>query len=405
VLPAGALVMIHPEAGATLEQGPAPWMPSKTLTDLSADELIEAIRAELSDLVSSALELPAERYLADLTGGKDSRLVLATALLDGVADRFTFRTIGPSDLGDVRIAVQIAERLALQHVAELPFVRHDKSYAERIRDFVGVTAGMTNIWDLKTPLGAPPEVRVSGLNGECLRTHYSVRRPVGSSDDLIELFDTEIGFGRLRLLRPAVEQQFRSIALAALQLDPTGDSDPLDLLESFYIRYRARSRYGPLDELETDLRILGLYSIDAIRAAFALGADARHRELVHFKLIRRASEALARCPFAGVGWSDQQLAELGSAADDSATGRAPAEPATTGDAEPLMARLQRRVFSERREAFAEVLADESNPAWELIDRDRARGALDHLESLTGRARGELFGAVTAALWLGDEVSP
>ncbi|GIU89353.1 MAG: hypothetical protein KatS3mg010_0452 [Acidimicrobiia bacterium] len=32
------------------------------------------------------------------------------------------------------------------------------------------------------------------------------------------------------------------------------------------------------------------YSIDAIRAAFALGGEARQAALLHFELIRRASE-------------------------------------------------------------------------------------------------------------------
>jgi hypothetical protein len=44
--------------------------------------------------------------------------------------------------------------------------------------------------------------------------------------------------------------------------------------------------------------------------------------------------------------------------------------------------------------------DGVNPAFELIDADAARRALDRFPTLTERQRLQLYGALTAVIWLG-----
>jgi hypothetical protein len=70
-----------------------------------------------------------------------------------------------------------------------------------------------------------------------------------------------------------------------------------------------------------------------------------------------------------------------------------------------MARAHRRAFERRQKVFDEILADQGNPAWEVIQRDKLRDGLDRFDELIPRARQELYGALTAALWLcGDGAS-
>jgi hypothetical protein len=66
-----------------------------------------------------------------------------------------------------------------------------------------------------------------------------------------------------------------------------------------------------------------------------------------------------------------------------------------------MARLQRTAFDDRKQVFLSILEDRANPAWELIERDAAVTALERFPSLASKERRELYGALTAALWLGE----
>ena len=57
--------------------------------------------------------LPSDRRHADITGGRDSRLILALMLEAGVTDAFDFRTIGAPHAPDAVVGARIAERFGL----------------------------------------------------------------------------------------------------------------------------------------------------------------------------------------------------------------------------------------------------------------------------------------------------
>jgi hypothetical protein len=50
-----------------------------------------------------------------------------------------------------------------------------------------------------------------------------------------------------------------------------------------------------------------------------------------------------------------------------------------------------------------VLSDTHNPAWDYIDRPATIAALDRFGDLAAWERIALYGAVTAAIWLGDDL--
>lgn len=396
-VPPGTSVVVNAESGAELASAPLPWIAAPAL---SADPqaALDLILDEITEIVSTSLSAPASHHIADLTGGKDSRLVLAAAIHAGVADQLTFRTDGPPDLPDVLVASDLAGRLNLSYEADLRLPQQRAAYGDRLRSFVMASGGITNAWDLKTPGARRPEVRLSGLNGECLRAHSIVEQPPRSDDDLIRWFDRSLSFGQLGLVKPEPVRAYRSEALALL-LERSGVEDPLDRLESFQIQTRARARYGPLDELDLDLRILGLYSIDAIRAAFSLGSAERQIERVHYELMRRVSPILVDHPFAGPGWPRTLTSPAPSTPSAPSCGN-PGDPQPK--ATPLMAQLRLSALEERRSAHDAVLADPANPAWDVLDRERTQTALARADSLSRTARMELFGAITAAIWLAPE---
>lgn len=65
-----------------------------------------------------------------------------------------------------------------------------------------------------------------------------------------------------------------------------------------------------------------------------------------------------------------------------------------------MAAVQAEPGDERVDLLTSVFADADNAAWQALDRHAAVGALARYASLTNPERMELFGAATAAIWLG-----
>jgi hypothetical protein len=148
-----------------------------------------------------------------------------------------------------------------------------------------------------------------------------------------------------------------------------------DLLDAYYFRNRLRfSRMGPQEELAGQRRIVPLYSIHALRVAFALGGGARQSELLHFEIMRRCSEQLVAHPFAGAGWDPALPAKARP------TGRHPLTPAEARSNEPapatkssaLMQTLQAAGFDDRKEFFRSALHERGNPIWDLVNREALR---------------------------------
>lgn len=61
----------------------------------------------------------------------------------------------------------------------------------------------------------------------------------------------------------------------------------------------------------------------------------------------------------------------------------------------------RAAADERFEVMADVLADRTNPVWDVADRAATLAALDRVGDLTKLDQQELYGVVTGALWLRD----
>jgi hypothetical protein len=400
-LPSGGVIAVQPGRGMRVTRD-RPWMPDQALRERSVDDVVDLVRCDIRDALCAALEVPVDRHIVQLTGGKDSRLVLAVAHWAGLADAFEYETIGPPDLEDVRVASELANLLGLRHEVKFLGLGSEQPYADRLRGFVATTEGMLNIWDLAAPNPKANELRVVGLCGEMLRTYRRLSRPVTSSEDLHQLFRPQ-DFGRLRLLYPHVVRRLHADLLDVLFEEPCDGAEPLDLFDAYYFRNRVRfSRTGPLEDVAGQLRVMPLYSLRLLRAAFALGGEARQTERLHYEVIRRCSELLTSHRFAGPGW-DPRLEACGPSPLGAKHSPLPrtTPPALNAKAEPLMAGLQRKAFDERKNVLLAALRGPDNRAWDSIDRAAAAAALERFHSLGTAEKRELYGAVTAALWLDD----
>jgi hypothetical protein len=391
VVPPGASVHLQSHGtGVRIDQGSRPWL-ARPDPDLDlVDELVETARWHIHDDLRGAIQSGFGERTLGLTGGKDSRLILAVLWESGLVHELDIETIGPPDLGDVVVAAATAANLGLPHRRRFDAPEVVGTYEERMRRFVHLTSGMLNAAEMRDRHEpSRSRVRIVGVTGEALRNFRVLPKAVATTEQLLHLYEDGRSYGRLGLLKPDVAASNHQALISALLEDADPRAKPGDLLDSFLLKNRCRySRLGSNEDFNSELLVRPLYSEGTLRSAYALGAEHRRAETLHREIIRRCCPQLLDMPFAGKGWEVEP---------QTISARGPVRK----KAEPLMARLQRTSFGRHHDALRGVLADPANPVWDVLDQKRTLEALDRFATLTNPERRELFGAVTAAIWLGD----
>jgi hypothetical protein len=397
VLPAGATVDIHPNWGSRVHVSNAPPWAGNFTQGLSDDDLVGLVYDDLTRSIRSTGLLPTRDHLADITGGKDSRLILALMIEAGVTDKFKFRTIGAPHSADAIVGEAIASNFSLEHEAVDPQPMDPALFRRRLGTHVFQTCGVLNAWDMKGGIGVSTSPRVSGLGGEVLRTFFS-DFPVMSRPQEIHT-EYHGRTDRLELLHPDVRADYQRMLNAEVteRLD-SGGSTPQDMLDAFYIRARLRRWFGTGEELGEAFRVVPLYSLRAVQAAFALGPVRRRDELLHFEITRRACDKLARMPFANASWTEGAV----QGQPDPDEYRPPPQKATSaGTVEWQASRLE--VHRDVIEAY--LLDDPSNPVFEVVNREAVEKVLTGPSVTDSVGLRSLYGALTAAVWLGHHETP
>ncbi len=394
VLPPGRRVVIAPGKGARVVAQPAPWMPGPELRSLSDTELIDHAEAHLVEAAVAAAAYPAELRLVDLTGGKDSRLVLAGILLAGLTDRFRFRTDGTSGVSDVVVATELAAEFGLDHESGMRSGEYLAPYAERVRSFVEATSGMNGPWAMKAkPADLPDWIRLNGLFGEPLRSY--VQRPLAGPADVAAFFNRRLG--TLGLLRPESAAQWRAIVEADVEHDRTPEATPHDLLDAFQLRNRVLTGLGPREEQGGIPRLMLIGQTALVQVAFALGVDGRRTARLHRELFARASPALAAHRFAESVVPSRVAAPAAPPA--AVAVRPPLEQQGQKDENWAMVRRRATGGGDRRALLGEVFADTESEAWTHLDRPVVLDALARFGELNPQQHQELAAAAGALIWL------
>lgn len=434
-LPMSTHVEVRARSAMKLVHRRPPWMPGSEIESEHGTELVDLAQRALEEELEANVGFPVQLLLTDLTGGKDTRLVLALALTAGVADQLLFRTQGPATIRDVVIARELAELVGVRWIgsADFPGLLRDRlgdglaedtggaptlPWAERMRRYVATTAGMCNILERRGPTGTPTSTdsgqvaRINGLAGELLRSSLTFEIPDQTA--LVRRFDRH--FGHLELLRPDAFRLYREEWIVDLLADAGVNSSCNDRCDAFLLRSQVRSNFGPKLALSHIHRLMPLSSPIAVRAAFALGGAARATERLHREIVTRASPALSTHPFAKDGWHRLRPAPVWARPSIGSNrrrrraslfrtrlDRPPATEPPRSDRAHSLAHHRRDAegSSERVKLMDELLADRSNAAWDLIDRESMADAVRHYDLLRPSAQAELMGATTAALWLAD----
>ncbi|WP_420136641.1 hypothetical protein [Sphingomonas sp.] len=274
--------------------------------DHGGDELL----CEGLDQAKAAIRLAAGDGTLDLpiTGGKDSRAVLAVALAAGLRNRLTLFTRGYADHPDVVVGAQIAARIGVPHRREPP-LGSDLPPDLSPRDFLRLLAtiawqadGVMGGWDNVTGRTVGTETIVSGHLGEVLKA-YAKRLPEGPLD-AVGMVRLQAPFDPMALLREPARARLVDTLSRQMAASVRAGAEEADLPDLFYWQNRVPNWLGGIRSIKSFERqpILPLGVPALMRLAFQMTAGERKAELAHYRLIAKAAPELIDLPFAHQSW-------------------------------------------------------------------------------------------------------
>lgn len=328
--------------------------------DLLEQGLAQAKTAVLLAAADAAVDLP-------ITGGKDSRVVLAIALAAGLRDRLTVFTRGYAGHPDVRAGQGIAAALGLPHRREPPRgsdAPADLS-AEAFVRLIGTIAyqadGGIGGWDNISGTTIGRDSLISGHMGELLKAYRKDALPGGVLDP-VALMRLQAPFDPLELLRPAAStllEERLAGQMAAARAAGAGEGDLPDL---FYWQNRVPNWLGGIRGITSFERqpVLPLGVPALLRLALTMTPEERKTELAHVLLIERAAPELLPLPFAHQSW-------------DGSLRQAPSTAPIVADAGTALFGSWQWSLNRNpavRTRLAELFAAVEVPLWEDVDRAR-----------------------------------
>jgi hypothetical protein len=335
--------------------------------ELLTEGIEQAIAAVcLATATDDAIDLP-------ITGGKDSRAVLAICLAAGLGDRLRLFTRGFADHPDVIVGQALAEATGLPHQRVPPLGSDtppdwplDLFHANMARLAFQTDGGMGG-WDLITGSTTGADTLITGHMGELLKA-YAKRLPTAELDP-IALVRLQAPFDPLSIVRDHARDRMTTMLADQLAGELARGASEADLPDLFYLRNRVPNWLGGIRAIKSFERqpILPLGVPALTSLAFLMTPAERLAERAHFEIVARLAPALLSPPFAHQLWSSAlagapQTAPVIAAAD-----------------RPLFGNWQYSLNSrpETRAHLIDLFAHTDLALWDLIDRTSVIDRLRH----------------------------
>ncbi|MGP5317644.1 hypothetical protein ACTXMB_07515 [Arthrobacter rhombi] len=264
---------------------------------------LERVRRRVLESVVAISKMPSEFRVAHLTGGFDSRLVLAAMVEAGCTDRFSFFCSGPEGTTDRQIADGLAGVFNLQRTLNGGLTAAPASGVhERLLAPLFYSGGMTSTGPTGRELTSSV-VAAGGGYGEVLRTFYGPRfRNLDESGftglDLMNSMVPHVP-DRKKIYTSAAEKSIGTrLHHEWMKLSTSGV--PTDFIgDAMYSQVRNRYHIGQNSVLWSRIgsRLDPLYSVDAYRLASSIPLEAREANVIGFDLMDTFAGDLKAYPF------------------------------------------------------------------------------------------------------------
>ena len=412
--PYATRLQVHSTNGIAYCPAQPPWIAGEDeFAGATTDDLVDRCAAEMVENLRAHVANADGRPQLQLTGGYDSRLVLALAVEAAVlkdVDVVTFRTASNPNHPDVVIASQLTAEASIDHAVEPwpPMVRDGGGQAALAQR----TAGMLS---LRMPDRRPADgpLALYGLLGEAFRSNVRTQQPITSLDGLLACW-----------LQPKVHSGFlrREPQIDALVdgmerlLAPLDDGVRVDAaLDAFNVEHLMR-RWLSVRPGFFWTTTFPLYCMTATRLAFRMGWAARMNAFLHETLIARRGGAFVEVPYAA-GEEPRRVPTLAELRidTDGAAGLEPRSVATSWYDNVLKTRRPSlraadsqpsgplgRVLALRQDRYREAVAGATGSAiWDILHPERVHEAVDLYPKLGVRARQDLDATMAGVIWHSD----
>lgn len=421
-IPFGATVRIDPDHGVKFSSKSTPWRLSATDLD---DSCIDRIESELIANLRAAVSAMDHKPRLQLTGGRDSRLILALTVRAGLLQDVEIVTLGSADLPDATVAKELTTRLGIDHTVSN---WNDGVVVRRqLCPHVGRVAGAVGCIDSSISLSVDGRMTMSGLVGETLRTNW--QNKAGYRDLRSIVVEYMSGpFGKAGILQrdaytAALTDGIRSILEPSEQMARSED-----LFDSYYIQHRVRRWLATRPERFAD-EFFPLYYPPATELAFQMDWRDRVAGRIHNTIIERAGRLISEPPYYKPGGFYKppttylplrkgRHKRISRYLYDTAHGflrrldkrnfnklilkqvedafnniKRPSAITGTGATNPSLTR--------RQAAYRELItARDDNPVFGIVNRDCLIDAVNRLPTLNSSAALQVHGAMSGVIWLG-----
>ncbi|MCO5222170.1 MAG: hypothetical protein M9947_11410 [Thermomicrobiales bacterium] len=275
-IPAMGAVQLDPESGARIVESDR-WyweFPNQDEIPHTVDELWPLLEADLRKEMRALVELPASMRQIRLSGGKDSRLLVALALLEGAKDEFEFMTFGLPGSGETTVSEMIAQRFDLNWTFQDRTNWEVDALDRTILTHVFQMSGVRSAWDMKGAVDVADTLTLSGNMSEFFRmgpaawaTRFALTRS--------EAWDALIAgqnFDRMNLLRKDRREVFID-RIHQWMTELLDKGETLDRLSThMFPEFIARWQYGAGTEANGKLWSFPFYTPTAVRGGAAASA-------------------------------------------------------------------------------------------------------------------------------------
>jgi hypothetical protein len=248
---------------------------------------------------------PGRPNMIPLTGGRDSRVVLAAAMEAGIDFRTHTSALaglpGYPDTEDVVIARMISEELGVEHEVRTPEAGLDAGQALGILSLA--SPGTISLGDLGRPVirdrGAPLPLVHSGLGGEISRSFYGLGEGMRPSELKKKLHDDTVKVWPRSLLSEAGDRVIKGYMSDWVDEHLERGIAPTDLPDLFYVLERMPNWAGPLQglfEFSGDTSPV-LWSHRLLPDQVGQSAQDRLHEVFHEHVLRALNPRLLELPF------------------------------------------------------------------------------------------------------------
>ncbi|WP_431711868.1 hypothetical protein [Glutamicibacter uratoxydans] len=273
------------------------------LSSASNHELFGELISDVLNSTSAISKSESSTAIAHLTGGFDSRLVLASILKLGTKNQFLMFCSGPEGSTDRKIADGLTHTLKLRRTDSAGLANAPTTnMTERLLGALFASGGITSTGPYGRELKSNV-VALGGGYGEVLRTFYGNRLPepipdsFGTSELCERLMPSESPHASF--ISPSAMAHIRSKLTSRIDVLDNLYDDISFLPDAYYTHVRNRYHIGQSSLLWSRVgsRFDPLYSVAGYELSRRLGSVARKANVLGFDLMEALKKELLSFPF------------------------------------------------------------------------------------------------------------